>query len=154
MRPISKASYNQDNEITWLDWARLEQNPEVFRFFKLMIAFRKAHPSIGRATFWREDVRWFGPDGPVDLGAESRCLAYFLDGEPVGDDDLYVMINGHWEDRPFTVPEGAPSEWRRVVDTAKPGPEDIVEPGKEPTLESASYRVRARSVVVLRKERT
>ena len=120
-----------------------------------MIAFRKAHPSIGRPTFWREDVKWFGPDGPVDFGAESRCLAYFLDGESVGDDDLYVMINGHWEDRPFTVPEGAPSEWRRVVDTAKPSPEDIVEPGKEPTLESASYPVRARSVVVLRKrERT
>ncbi len=146
--------YNQDNEITWLDWARLEQNSEVFRFFKLMIAFRKAHPSIGRATFWREDVRWCGPDGPADLGAESRCLAYFLDGESVVDDDLYVMINGHWEDRPFTVPAGAPSGWRRVVDTAKPGPDDIVEPGKEPQLECASYKVRARSVVVLRNSRS
>jgi hypothetical protein len=40
-----------------------------------------------------------------------------------------------------------------VVDTAKPSLEDIVEPGKEPKLESASYLVRARSVVVLRKER-
>jgi glycogen operon protein len=145
--------YNQDNEITWLDWARLEQNREVFRFFKLMIAFRKAHPSVGRAIFWREDVKWFGADGPVDLGADSRCLAYFLDGESVGDDDLFVMINGHWEDQTFTVQESAPSAWRRVLDTAKPSPEDIVEPGKEPKLESASYPVRARSVVVLRKER-
>ena len=66
---------------------------------------------------------------------ESRCLAYFLDGASVGDDDLYVMINGHWEDRTFTVQEGAPSEWRRVVDTAQPSPEDIVEPGKEPKLD-------------------
>jgi glycogen operon protein len=146
-------AYAQDNEITWLDWARLEQNGENFRFFKLMIAFRKAHPSIGRLTFWREAVKWFGADGPVELGAESRCLAYFLDGESVDDDDLYVMINGHWEDRTFTVQEGAPKEWRRVVDTARPSPEDIVEPGKEPKLESASYPVRARSVVVLRKER-
>src|SRR4029450_11419116 len=72
--------YNQDNEITWLDWARLEQNREVFRFFKLMIAFRKAHPSIGRATFWREDVTWHGVNGSVDLGSESRCLAYHLRG--------------------------------------------------------------------------
>jgi len=127
-------------------------NRDVFRFFKLMIAFRKAHPSIGRLTFWRGDVTWHGPGGPVDLGAESRCLAYFLDGESVGDDDLYVMINSHWEDRTFTVPEESPSAWRRVVDTAKPSPEDIVEPGKEPKLESASYLVRARSVVVLRKE--
>jgi len=145
--------YNQDNEITWLNWARLQQNRDVFRFFKLMIAFRKAHPSIGRPTFWREDVTWHGAEGPVDLGPESRCLAYMLRGESIGDDDLYVMINAHWEDRNFVVQEGKPSEWRRVVDTARPSPEDIVEPGNEPRLKSAGYTVRARSVVVLRKER-
>jgi hypothetical protein len=40
-----------------------------------------------------------------------------------------------------------------VVDTGKPSPEDIVEPGKESKLDTASCLVRARSVVVLRKER-
>ena len=144
--------YNQDNETTWLDWARLEDHREVFRFFKLMIAFRKSHPCIGRPTFWREDVSWHGADGPVDLGHASRCLAYLLRGASVGDDDVYVMINGHWEDHSFTVPEGQTSEWRRVVDTARPSPEDIVEPGTEPILTTASYTVRARSVVVLRHE--
>ena len=44
------------------------------------------------------------------------------------------------------------NEWRRVVDTARSSPEDIVEPGTEPILETASYSVRARSVVVLRRE--
>ena len=117
-----------------------------------MIAFRKSHPCIGRPTFWREDVSWHGVDGPVDLGHESRCLAYSLRGASVGDGDLYVMINGHWEDHSFTVSEGQASEWRRVVDTARPSPEDILEPGSEPTLETASYTVRARSVVVLRRE--
>ena len=117
-----------------------------------MIAFRKSHPCIGRPTFWRDDVAWHGADGPVDLGHESRCLAYVLRGASVGDDDLYVMINGHWEDHGFTVPEDQASEWRRVVDTARPSPDDIVEPGNEPTLKTASYTVRARSVVVLRRE--
>ena len=144
--------YNQDNEITWLDWARLEDNREVFRFFKLMIAFRKSHPCIGRPTFWREDVSWYGADGPVDFGHESRCLAYLLRGASVGDGDLYVMINGHWEDRSFTVSQGQASQWRRAVDTARPSPEDIVEPGREPALTTASYPVRARSVVVLHRE--
>ena len=54
--------YNQDNEITWLDWSRLEQNREIFRFFRLMISFRKTHPAIGRSTFWREDVSWYGAE--------------------------------------------------------------------------------------------
>ncbi len=61
--------YNQDNDITWLDWSRLEDNRDVFRFFKLMIAFRKSHAGIGRPVFWRDDVTWYGADGPVDLGA-------------------------------------------------------------------------------------
>jgi len=45
--------YNQDNETTWLDWDLLARNRDVFRFFQRMIAFRKAHPSIGRGRFWR-----------------------------------------------------------------------------------------------------
>jgi glycogen operon protein len=144
--------YNQDNEIAWLDWARLEDNRDIFRFFKLMIAFRKSHPSIGRPTFWREDVSWHGVDGPVDLGHDSRRFGYSLRGGSVGDDDLCVMNNAHWEDCAFTVPEGAVSKWLRVVDTARPSPDDIVAPGAEPLLASAGYTVRARSIVVLRRE--
>ncbi|HUL50968.1 MAG TPA: isoamylase [Candidatus Nitrosotalea sp.] len=146
--------YNQDNEMTWLDWARLEQNREIFRFFKLMIAFRKAHPSIGRHTFWREDVTWYGTRGQADIGSESRHLAFHLSGAPVDDDDLYVMINGHWENHSFAVQAGNPAEWLRVVDTARPGPDDIVEPGRESKLKAAHYQVSARSVVVLRSPRS
>ncbi len=144
--------YNQDNDITWLDWARLQDNREVFRFFKQMIAFRKSH-AIGRSTFWREDVSWHGTNGPVDFAHDSRCLAYTLRGAAVGDDDLYVMINGHWEDHVFTVADGVAAGWRRVVDTARPSPEDIIEPGNEPALPTPDYTVSARSVVVLRRRR-
>jgi glycogen operon protein len=89
----------------------------------------------------------------VDLGAESRCVAYLLNGASAGDGDLYVMMNAHWNDRDFTVPGEQARPWRRVVDTSRPSPEDIVEPGSDPRLEAASYLVRARSVVVLRRER-
>jgi len=141
--------YNQDNEITWLDWARLETNQEVFRFFKLMIAFRKSHPSIGRPTFWREDVTWYGPGGQVDTGPESRCLAYLLQGGSFDDNDLFVMINAHWEDHFFTIPAGQTYKWCLAMDTSQSGPEDILEHGYEPELETSGYNVRARSVVVL-----
>jgi hypothetical protein len=62
------------------------------------------------------------------------------------------MFNAHWENHSFTVSDGKASGWRRVVDTARASPEDIVEPGTEPVLATASYMVRARSVVVLRRE--
>ena len=71
----------------------------------------------------------------------------------MNDDDLCVMINAHWEDREFTLPEGRPADWRRVVDTARPAPGDILEPGSESVVDSAVCNARARSVLVLRKPR-
>ena len=141
--------YNQDNETTWLDWDLLRENADVFRFFRMMIAFRKAHPSIGRSRFWRDDVRWFGPGGEPDWGPDSAQLAYCLHGASQGDQDLYVMINGGAADVWFTVQEGVPRDWRRVFDTALPSPDDAVDAAAAPPLQSPDYLVRARSVVVL-----
>ena len=42
-------AYNQDNSTSWIDWDRLRVNQDVFRFFRSMIRFRKAHPSLGAA---------------------------------------------------------------------------------------------------------
>ena len=142
--------YNQDNLTTWLDWDRLDRNRGFFRFFKLMIAFRKTHPSIGRPTYWRDDVSWYGPAGPVDLGPESHSFAYCLHGASLGDDDLYVMVNAHWEEHTFEIQEGAPRDWLRVADTSLVSPDDFSEPGFEPPLASSSYLVAARSIVILK----
>ena len=141
--------YNQDNEISWLNWDLQQQNRDVFRFFKQMIAFRKAHPSLGRSRFWREDIHWYGVGPEVDASYHSRTLAYSLHGASQGDQDIYVMINAYWQDLPFTIQEGRADEWQRVVDTSRESPDDIVEPGNEQSLQSLNYSVKARSVVVL-----
>ncbi|SMF48400.1 glycogen operon protein [Tistlia consotensis] len=138
--------YNQDNETTWLDWDRLEPNREIFRFAKAMIAFRKAHPGIARSRFWRDDVSWFGPSGPVDLGSQE--LAYRLAGASEGDCDLYVMINGGPHDVPFEL-QAPGIAWRVAVDTAAPPPDDVVDPGAEPPVEGSRRLVAGRSLVVL-----
>lgn len=142
--------YNQDNETAWLDWRRLDANADVFRFFRLMIAFRKAHPSLARSRFWREDIRWYGVGPQADLSYDSHSLAFALHGASQGDDDLYVMINAYWEDLDFRVQEGAAAGlWRRVVDTSFGSPFDFLEAGSEMLLQSLDYRVGARSVAVL-----
>jgi len=141
--------YNQDNETTWLNWDLLKTNADVFRFFRMMIAFRKRHPSLGRSRFWREDVSWYGVDGPVDWGPGSRQLAYCLRGASQQDVDVYVMINAGAEERSFRIQQPAASGWRRVVDTSLPSPEDIVEECAAPVFAGTTYPVGARSVVVL-----
>lgn len=144
--------YNQDNDLTWLDWSRLEKNREMVRFVREMIAFRKRHPTIARSRFWREDVRWYGSGLEVDMSAESRHLAFFLSGARLNDVDLYVMINMHWEPREFEIQRFELNTWQRVVDTSLPTPQDICEPGTEPLIAERNYQVAARSMVVLMRQ--
>jgi len=95
-------------------------------------------------------------------------VAFFLSGASLGDDDLYVMINAWEEDLEFEVQVGEPAEWQRVVDTAQPSPQDIVDPVAPGTgtgatdTDKANWKitegkgrilVRTRSIVVLERER-
>jgi isoamylase len=143
--------YNQDNEIGWLDWSQLAANADIFRFFKNMVAFRKAHPAIGRSRFWREDVSWHGTGSTVDLSAPSRSLAFCLHGASQADDDTYVMINAYWKELVFHIQEGTPQEWKRIVDTSVPSPDDFSE--RALPLVTPNYGVAPRSVVVLLRPR-
>jgi len=143
--------YNQDNETNWLDWDQLRENQDIFRFFQKMIAFRKAHPSLGRSRFWREDVSWYGAGPAADLSHESHSAAFCLHGASQEDDDMYVMINAYWEPVTFEVQEGTPQEWKRIVDTALPGPRDFVDSGA--AIDGMPYKVAPRSIAVLLRPR-
>jgi len=144
--------YNQDNEIGWLDWSLLEANQDVFRFFKGMIAFRKAHPSLCRSRFWREDISWYGVGPTVDLSPDSHSLAFCLHGASQSDDDIYVMINAYWRELQFQIQEGAPQDWIRIVDTGLPSPDDFKEHSLP--LRQSMYQVAPRSIVVLVRPQT
>lgn len=126
--------YNQDNETTWLDWSKLQQNRDMFQFFQRMIAFRRTHPAIARGRYWRGAVRWYGATGPVDL--DSHCLAYGLHGET----DIYVMINAFWKPVRFQILQ--PGPWNRVVDTSRQDWATLA-------VDGLDCEVAARSVVVL-----
>ncbi|MGA9687068.1 MAG: glycogen-debranching protein, partial [Candidatus Sulfotelmatobacter sp.] len=139
--------YNQDNETSWLDWSQIETNPDTFRFFKGMIAFRKSHPSLCRSRFWREDISWYGVGPKADLSADSRSLAFCLHGASQGDDDIYVMINAYWQPLEFQIQEGAPENWVRIVDTDLPSPNDFSECASP--LQQSIYLVAPRSIVIL-----
>jgi glycogen operon protein len=145
--------YNVDGPTTWLDWSRLRLHSGIFRFFRMMIALRKSHPSLGRSRFWRDDVKWYGIGSDVDWSYDSHSLAYCLHGASENDDDLYVMINDYWQPLTFTVQEEQAEEWIRVVDTYLDSPDDFVNPAAAPALSCPSYTVQPRSVVVLVRSR-
>ena len=140
--------YNQDNATTWLDWDRAAVHADHARFFKLMVAFRKAHPSLCRSRFWRDDIHWHGVGARPDLSEGSHSLAFCLLGGSEQDDDLYVMINAWWQPLTFAFQGPAAAPWRRVVDTGRPSPDDFLEPGAELAAPGADYALQARSIAV------
>jgi glycogen operon protein len=139
--------YDQDNETTWLDWDLADTNADILRFFRMMIAFRKAHPLIARSTGWGADCSWHGTDGGPDLSSSSRSIALHLHGASSGDVDIFAMFNAYWGELIFRLP--ASSRWKRVVDTSLESPLDIVEEAAASLHDFASYRVGPRSVAVL-----
>ena len=141
--------YNQDTETSWLDWRGRDAHGGFFRFVQQMIGFRKAHPSLGRSRFWRDEVRWFGARGPAELGPEARSLALCLRGASQRDDDLYIMINASADDLVFELQDLGAAPWRRAIDTARPSPEDICGAERQVALGAPRCTVAARSVVVL-----
>jgi glycogen operon protein len=133
-------AYCQDNEISWMDWARLDR--ELLDFTRRLIRLREEHPVFRRRGWFHgrpihgaaADIGWLTPDGTPMAEehwgeAHARSLAVFLNGAtigaveprglPVEDASFYVIFNAHHEPVPFTLP-GEPwgRSWRPVFDTA------------------------------------
>lgn len=147
-------AYCQDNEISWIDWNLQKTHGDLHRFFKQLIAFRKAHAVLRRHDFFEPEavptITWHGfEQGSPDWSEESRSLGMHFVTE-AGMQDLYIIAHAGESDRDFALPAlSAPSCWSRVVDTGLDSPQDIAEPGREESVGSAStYRVSGRSVTV------
>ncbi|MEH1824818.1 MAG: glycogen debranching protein GlgX [Nostoc sp.] len=153
-------AYCQDNEISWFDWNLVQKNADIFRFFKLMVNFRKCycHSALRRSNFFTgevnerglADIAWHGCKlfKPGWHDSHARVLAFTLGGFE-GEADIHVMLNMYWEDLDFEIPAIKGRKWCRVVDTALSSPMDIVEPGEETLVSGNIYAVKERSVVVL-----
>jgi isoamylase len=108
------------------------------------------------------DIHWHGtePYRP-DFSHYSRVLAFSLDGRFTGqdpsrgphpvDNDIYVAMNAWHGALRFRIPPSPTRrKWRRVVDTAKPSPNDFLAEGAGPEIaDGASYLLEPYSLVVL-----
>ena len=149
--------YCQDNEISWVNWEMAEQHADMLRFTRLLIAFRKRHHSLRREHFfgYGPGIRWLGDKADKPDWSEKACwLGFLLEGHKaaqVADNDIIVLLNASDQVRHFEVPK-SDKKWRRVIDTARPAPEDIyADEGEAPPIgfHHKSYEVAPRSVAVL-----
>jgi isoamylase len=137
-------AYCQDNEISWFDWARDENQRQFLEFTRKLISFRNAHPVFRRPKFFQgrrirgsenRDVMWFNPGGSEMTDEEwsspfVRCIGVLLsgdtsdvsnfEGEAIRDDTFLLLINAHYEPIPFVLPGQEHLEWQLILDTMDP----------------------------------
>ncbi|MBN1218295.1 MAG: glycogen debranching protein GlgX [Anaerolineae bacterium] len=160
-------AYCQANEISWYNWSFRETHANIFRFTRLAIAQRQAHPLFRRTTFFTgrdldkdqyRDIRWYSSSGrDADWDPTDKRLMCLLDGskEETGadsdDGDMLMMFNSDVRSHLFYLPL-APHDghWHLLLDTSLPSPDDIHPPGQEIELAPIiAYHVKPRSMVVL-----
>ncbi len=121
-------AYCQDNEISWLDWSRIDKYKDIYNFARFMIHFRHWHPVLRKTT---KPAQCGFPDVSMHNGYpwnsgfnnETRQIGVMYAGRnetDTGDDIIYVGMNMHWEY--FTMQLPAPPDghkWRLLADTFK-----------------------------------
>ncbi len=144
--------YCQDNEISWLDWSRLEQYRDLHDFTADLIAFRREHPVLRGSL---QPASWGWPDVSFHHGAAwngkipdyTRQLGVLFSGkkEDGQDDCVLLCINAHWEAHDQELPEAPEGrKWEMAFHTA------CREPFQPDTpIKGDRFSIQARSIAAL-----
>ncbi|MEN7546760.1 glycogen debranching protein GlgX [Rapidithrix thailandica] len=152
-------AYCHDNEINWFDWQAVPKNEGLLRFVKKLIRFNLEHEVFQEELFWSEQgathrprITWHGiKANRPDWGHNSHSIAFMLDHEEFGK-CLYVMINAYWKPLTFQLPNkpnNISMNWRRIINTSLPSPEDFVDWEEAESFTQNHFDVQGRTIVVL-----
>ena len=96
-------SYESPDSINQLNWENKALYPQVFQYYKNLIALRKNHPAfhLGQAELVRQHLDFL----PVD---DDYVVAYRLKDHAGGDawQDVIVILNASREAKTVEIPEG------------------------------------------------
>lgn len=95
-------SYNSPDSINHLDWSNIEKYPQVFKYYKNLIALRRNHQAfrLGDADQVREHLKFL----PV-----QNCVVGFVLRDNAGGDcwkNIYVILNSNKKDVEVEIPQG------------------------------------------------
>jgi glycogen operon protein len=150
-------AYCQDNATSWVDWSLKERNRDLLRFFRTLIAFRKAHSLFRQREFIGQTdekiprILWHGVRlHQPDWSWHSHSIAIELqfNGQ---DSDLYFIFNAFSNQLVFELPKTqGGKKWHRLLDTSLTSPFDITAIGEEIPLDNnEAYSVAPHSLAGL-----
>jgi len=129
-------TYCQDNDLSWIDWANVDDG--LIAFTAELLRVRREHPTFRWRRYFQgkslrgQDLQWLNPEG-VEMSPESwsdpvaRCVGARFHasgfeeqgprGEPITDADFLLLLNAYHESIEFRLPES--TGWLALVDTGR-----------------------------------
>ena len=108
-------SFESPDSVNHLDWQNLQRYPQVFDYYKNLIALRKNHPAfrLGKADLVRKHLEFLTSPAPSKGGegltaGVGPCLVGFILKDHAGGDawkDIIVILNANREPQTVTIPE-------------------------------------------------
>jgi glycogen operon protein len=152
-------AYCQDNELAWFNWDQCKKNQSLFRFVKLLLAFRLqrdlAKEEFGMSLQQLLDkatIAWHGVElGKPDWSENSHSISLTMQTFS-GSTAMHYMFNGYKEPLEFELPKtdsGSPKEWGRLIDTSLESPNDICPISEARAISDSKYLVPAHSLAIL-----
>jgi glycogen operon protein len=124
----------QDNEVSWINWDLLDDNHQLFLFWRKLIHFRKSNPALRRNVFFTgeinetstiKDITWFDKNASqADFNSQSRLLAFLIDGmegDRIVGPSIYSAFNFEEYTVDFVLPTlSSPKRWQVLLSTSTP----------------------------------
>jgi glycogen operon protein len=151
-------AYAQDNETGWVDWQRLDEDPEFTNTVRKLVKLRRKLPLLRQARYihgrmpvkggWC-DINWLHPDGrPMDANdwyaAQQLTLLFSVHKDQKDDSPVSravaALFNASTTTRHFVLPADLPPQWKVRFSSAGHPPDASTEGG---------WEVAARSLMLL-----
>ncbi|MFN2203356.1 MAG: glycogen debranching protein GlgX [Caldilineaceae bacterium] len=153
-------AYCQDSELTWFDWSLVEKHHDIHRFVKRLIRLRQRldvfvadHGLSLTELLARASIQWHGVKlRQPDWSDDSHTLSFTVRGWRFS---FQVIVNAYWEPLEFEIPQlrtRRNGRWRRIVDTYLESPDDFSEMATAPIVQTDTYLVQPRTIVILASE--
>ncbi|MFI9385699.1 glycogen debranching protein GlgX [Kutzneria sp. NPDC052558] len=168
-------AYNQDNEMSWVDWSFDDAASSLLEFTERLVAIRAASPALRQPQFFdgritpsgEPDLVWLRPDGAemaeTDWFDDDRrtlgvwidganCLSRTKSGELVSDHSWLIVLHAGGDPCSFTLPpaEFGP-QFEPMLDSGTP---DGTPVDQTPLASGASIQLPGRTTLLLRVPRS
>jgi isoamylase/glycogen operon protein len=139
-----------DTDLNWFLWDELKKKADFYRFYRMLIDFRKRHPILRRNSFLTHaDIDWHGSE-PFSPNWSNLVLAFTLK-DAIDHHDLYIAFNAHNMSKMITIPAPPLSKkWHMIVDTAALPPNDVCEESGAKPLKEVHLTLVSHSAILLK----